>query len=35
MSIEGIILSSATKAAVEPIVRDMLKRAGIVSDGIR
>jgi len=35
MSVEGIILSSATKAAVEPTVRDMLKRVGVVSDGIK
>ena len=39
MSLEGmvgsVVLSSATKASVEPTVRTMLKRAGIISDGIR
>lgn len=31
----GIVLSSATKAFVEPTVRDMLKKAGLISEGIR
>lgn len=35
MSAEGIILSAATKAAVEPTIRNMLKRAGLISKGIR